>query len=373
MKNPFKYGKTVDGAFFADREKEFKDMASYIRSGQNVFVFSNRRYGKTSLVKKVVEYLTRKREIIAIYVDLEQVTSSAQFIQIYGEAIGKGLFSWKEKLEKIAAFFSRIVPVFEITKEGGVRITFDFSKTKDKVEYALNEVYELPQQIAVKYKKRVAVVFDEFQEIEKLGGIEFEKKLRSFIQHHSEVCYIFMGSKTRVLIQMFNDPRRAFYKSAATYPLGPVPEREMISFIIERFSSTGKKISKEIAKEIIDQSRNIPYYVQMYSWHIWNLAVSEVKQSDGAKALQELLNSQNELFFNWYDSMSMHQRALLRALSQTDEIFSQDALIKHDLGTASSVQASVRKLLLKGLIVKEEKKYRITDPFFEIWLRQDEQ
>lgn len=370
MKNPFKFGEAVGGANFADREKEIKELISYIRSAQNVFIFANRRIGKTSLIKRVLEILAKKKEVIPIYVDLEQVTSPAQFVQVYGEAIGSALFLWQEKLEKIARFFSRVIPSFEITKEGSIRISFDFSKTREKVEYALEEVYELPQKIAVKYKKQVVVVFDEFQEIEKLNGESFEKKLRAFIQHHSQVCYIFMGSKTRVLIQMFNDPHRAFYKSAGTYPLGPIPKEAMVKFLISRFSSTGKKISLALAENIVESSRNIPYYVQMLAWHVWNLSSSVVKESDCEKALIELLHSQNELFFNWYDNASMHQRSVLQALAQTEEIFSQEAIIKHNLGSASSIQASIRKLLKSGLVTKEEKTYKIADPFFEIWLKQ---
>lgn len=371
MNNPFKYGKAVNGVNFTDREKEVRDIVGHIRAAQNVFIFSNRRFGKTSLIKKVLEGLAKKKEVIPIYVDLEKIASSAEFVQVYGGAISSALFLWREKIEKIAAFFSRIIPNFEISKEGNIRVTFDFSKTNEKIEYALEEVYELPQKLAKKYKKRVVVVFDEFQEIENLNGESFEKKLRSFIQHHSEVCYIFMGSKTRVLIQMFNDPRRAFYKSAATYPLGPIPKEEMVEFIITRFSSTRKKISTILAEYIIDTSRNIPYYVQMFAWHIWNLSSLKVSEADCKKALTELLYSQNELFFNWFDGSSMHQRAALHALAQTNEVFSQESIIKYNLGSTSSAQASVRKLLKNGLIVKEEKKYKIADPFFEIWLKRE--
>jgi DNA-binding MarR family transcriptional regulator len=110
----------------------------------------------------------------------------------------------------------------------------------------------------------------------------------------------------------------------------------------------------------------------MFAWHIWNIAGATVKPANCDQALQELLLSQNELFFNWYDGTSMHQRATLRALARSDEIFSQDAVANYDLGSPSSVQASVRKLLQKGLVVKEGKKYKIADPFFEIWLREGE-
>jgi len=103
MKNPFKYGVAVTGENFANREKEIKDLMAYIASAQNVFIFSNRRLGKTSLIKKVLETLVKKREAICIYVDLEKVASPVQFVQVYGEAISAALLSWREKIEKIAS------------------------------------------------------------------------------------------------------------------------------------------------------------------------------------------------------------------------------------------------------------------------------
>jgi hypothetical protein len=49
MENPFVYGKVVRGKYFADREAEIAELVNDIASGQNVIVFSPRRYGKTSL------------------------------------------------------------------------------------------------------------------------------------------------------------------------------------------------------------------------------------------------------------------------------------------------------------------------------------
>ena len=47
MKNPFVYGETVSGDNFCDRVREMKELAADIKNGQNVIIFSPRRYGKT--------------------------------------------------------------------------------------------------------------------------------------------------------------------------------------------------------------------------------------------------------------------------------------------------------------------------------------
>lgn len=371
MVNPFKYGEAVTGEYFCNRIREIEELTSYIKAAQNVFIYSNRRLGKTSLIKMVMETLVKNRKIIAIYVDVHRANSAAQFLEIYSKAISQAFLTRKEKIEKIANFFRRVIPSFEVEKDGSWKVSFDFSRTKSSVERALEEIYELPEKIAKDYKKRVVVIFDEFQEISQFNGKQFEKKMRSFIQHHSEVCYIFMGSKTHIILEMFSSPDRAFYKSAKVYPLPPIPTEELVNFICRRFKSGGKKISNLLAKKIVNLSKNIPYYVQMLSSTIWLSAEDEVKDYNIKNALEEILLSQNELFYSWYDFASPHQRAVLTALAKTNEIFSQDSRLLYNLGSSASVQTSLRALMKNGLATKNNSKYHIVDPFFQIWLERN--
>ena len=69
---------------------------------------------------------------------------------------------------------------------------------------------ELPQRIAKKRGHRVVVALDEFQEITELGGTKLEKILRSHIQMHDSVSYLFAGSKRHVLTDMVMNRGRAF-------------------------------------------------------------------------------------------------------------------------------------------------------------------
>ena len=58
MVNPFKYGKEVSGYRFYDRVRDAKMLRRRLAEGSaNVVMFAPRRYGKTSLVLKVMEQL----------------------------------------------------------------------------------------------------------------------------------------------------------------------------------------------------------------------------------------------------------------------------------------------------------------------------
>ena len=50
MRNPFIYAEPVDGENFADRKRELEELKTEMLSGQNVIIYSPRRFGKSSLV-----------------------------------------------------------------------------------------------------------------------------------------------------------------------------------------------------------------------------------------------------------------------------------------------------------------------------------
>lgn len=370
MINPFKIGEVVKGEYFCNRRQEIKALLGYVEGAQNVFIYSPRRFGKTSLIKVVLEEVLQLFDAIAVYVDVQRATSPAQFVEVYSAAISEAFLTRKEKVERIAAIFKRVVPSFEFDEDGGIRMSFDFSRTRRGIERAEDEIYNLPQKIAKDSGKRVVVVFDEFQEIASFDGKAFEKRLRSYIQHHSDVCYVFMGSKTHVIVDMFSDSERAFYKSALVFPLLPIPEAEMIPFLKDRFVAGGKEMSEELARKMISVTHNIPYYVQMLGSYVWLRANDCVDDDDITNGIGDILKNQNELFISWFESLTMHQRAVLMALARTDEIFSNDTRQEHSLGSAASVQTSLKALVKNALVVKEDRKYTIADPFFETWLKR---
>lgn len=364
--NPFLYGQSVTDENFCNRVKELEDIRRHTASGQNLFIYSHRRLGKTSLVRQALGQLDKEKKVVSCFLDMERVTSQAQFVELYAQALGN-LLARLDKVEKIRNLFRSLIPKIDFSPTGEVSVSVEFAKTPSGIDRCLSEVMDLPQKLAEKYKKRVVVVFDEFQEVAKLNGAGFEKTLRSFIQHHKDVCYIFMGSKTHIIIDMFNDPKRAFYRSATVYPLGHIASEEMERYVKNRFTESQKKISKALAEEIVRQAKGLPHYVQMLAWHVWERCEKEVSEVEVSEAIQQLLRSQDELYQTWMDTSSMNQRAVLRALAYEVEIFSQETITQYDLGAASTVQSALKALVKKGLVNKEGSKYSLADPLFAMW------
>jgi uncharacterized protein len=74
MGNPFTLSELAVEEAFCDREKELKELSSHALNKANVVLYSPRRYGKTSLVKRVLENVA-KEGVITLYMDFFGVDS----------------------------------------------------------------------------------------------------------------------------------------------------------------------------------------------------------------------------------------------------------------------------------------------------------
>jgi len=65
MNPPFVYGEEVTGDAFWNRTKEIQGLSRDIHNGRNVIIFSARRYGRTPLIKTVLEKV-RKEGVLTV-------------------------------------------------------------------------------------------------------------------------------------------------------------------------------------------------------------------------------------------------------------------------------------------------------------------
>ena len=86
MTNPFQYGSIVAGDAFCNRRTELRDLQRAVENGEKVFLYSERRLGKTSLVRTVLDSLPRKR-FVGVYVDLWPTDSEASFAAATARAL----------------------------------------------------------------------------------------------------------------------------------------------------------------------------------------------------------------------------------------------------------------------------------------------
>ncbi|MDI6791342.1 MAG: ATP-binding protein [bacterium] len=372
--NPFKSGTAVTGKYFTDREEEIKTLLLDLAGGQNVILYSPRRFGKTSLVLEVISRL-RKEGCLCIYVDLFPISSKRDFAQRLASAIAKDTSKRIEEVaRKIKDFLPKITPKIVLKGETNMEFDLEFEERELDVDRLLASLYDLPQNIAQKRNKRVVMVFDEFQQIGQINGEEIEKGLRTKIQHHNDVAYVFMGSKRHLMHRIFNDRSRPFYKIGKTFTLRKIPKEKFAAFIIKRLESTGMRIESPLIEEILEITEGHPHYTQMLMHEVWNESYpGKIITSESIKmGLEQVFLHEGDAFIALWDSLSPRQKNLLVALASDENIplHSQAAIIKYELGSPATVSKSLKVLKDKEFLEQEGGKYIFSDIFFKEWIRR---
>jgi len=101
MKNPFQYGGVVEGAAFCNRKKELADLTAAVESSEKLFLYSERRLGKTSLVQAVLRQLP-KGGYASAYVDLWPTDGELSFVAATARAITESMGSTAGQLLEFA-------------------------------------------------------------------------------------------------------------------------------------------------------------------------------------------------------------------------------------------------------------------------------
>ena len=371
MKNPFVYGKEVAGNDFCNRKEEIRELCGDIEASQNVIIFSQRRYGKTSLIKRVLD-ASRQKGVITIYADLYPMLTEEDFIAIYAKAITESILGKVHKgVKGLTDFFKKIRPKFTIGQSGDISYSIDIDR-KDILP-SLEDVLESVNRYISGKQKKAVVCFDEFQQIALFQTDKVEKMMRSVFQKHKNISYIFMGSKKHLISDIFNNPHRPFYRSGKPFPLGKIGRTELAEFITHKFALSGKELPRGVAETILAACELHPYYVQYLCNIIWEqtVAKTQVTKQDFAKSIELLLARESSAYEATWNLLTLKQKQVITALSKVlpeEKLFSGGFLQKHNLGAASSLQRTTQSLMDKDLIDKENDTYIIMDVFFKKWL-----
>lgn len=363
MENPFRYGSVVTGDDFVDREKELKLLANDLRNRQRVLLFSDRRMGKSSLLKELAR--RNRREFIFAHVDLYGIASTDKFLESVLAGVTGAAYSNFDKFAATVSEFIRGLRVrFVITREGLAGIEVD---QKDFTNNELQQVIDFPEKLAKKKGRPVVVILDEFQEVLAFGGVPLTKLIRSRMQFHQNATYIFSGSKRHLLTQIFMEEEGAFYKSARPLELGPIPAPEFEQFIIRKFKSSGGSIDRALARRIIDASFGYPYYVQQIAHELFDVTNEPTSAGEVDAAVIQTVNHQAPAFQVWWDSIKspLQRQYLLAVAGEPKVAHGTDFIVRHGLKSYSHVQRIESQLQAKGLIEAGE----VADPMFALWLR----
>lgn len=371
MEAPFIFGRIATDDNFTDREQETAHLVNNFESLINTIIISPRRWGKSSLVNKAAKTaLAEDKKLRVCTVDLFNVKTEEQFYTAFARSIIQGTANkWEEAVENAKKFFSHLVPKISIGTDpmNEVSIDFDWSEVKKNPD----EVIDLPEQIAKAKGIKVVVCVDEFQNIAEFDDpLFFQRKLRAHWQRHQQVSYCLYGSKRHMMMEVFADSSMPFYKFGDLFFLNKIDTEHLVSFISERFKSTGKEITEEACRKIVSLTDNHPYYTQQLSQLSWLRTSDMCNESIVATAHESLVEQLSLLFTNMMETFSFQQTCYLHAVIAGERsITNAETMYKYHISSATSASRSLKTLVNKDILDNTAGKITFQDPIFEYWLR----
>jgi len=369
---PFIYGKAAEMLNFTDREEESKRLAQNFFSLINTMILSPRRWGKTSLVKKVsAQVMSEYKDIKVCMLDIFNIRNENDFFIYYAQSIVKATSNrWEEWVENAKVFLSHLAPKISFYPDNQAEISFGVEW--EEVKKNPDDIIDLAETIAKVKGIKIIVCIDEFQSIGNFSdSLAFQRKLRAHWQHHQHVGYCLYGSKRHLLLDIFANAEMPFYKFGDIMFLEKIDNKTWGKFIQKRFMDTGKNISRKQAEYLAVKVENHSYYVQQLAQQAWLRTKTTCAANVIDISLQSIKNQLSLLFVGLTQSLTATQLYFLQAIIEGQTVFGQENLKKYQLGTSANIIRIKNMLLSKEIIDITSKQIEIQDPVFKLWLKED--
>ncbi|HLF34199.1 MAG TPA: ATP-binding protein [Cyclobacteriaceae bacterium] len=369
--NPFPITTYLGSEYFCNREEETAKLIGNMQNGSSTTLIAVRRMGKTGLLHHTLSHLPNGW--LGIYTDILESENLNQFLSLLATSVINANPGKRNLGKKLGEFIKSLRPQISFDTLTGIpQVSFDIRP--NEIPTNIGHVF----QYLEKQDFKTIVAIDEFQQILNYPEKNTEAWLRSRIQQLKNVVFIFSGSQQHLMTEIFNSPKRPFFRSTLMIKLEKLDKTEYVEFIVSLFRRYGKEIDPATAEEILEWSNNHTYYVQQVCNRVFAATPEKAKAKNWQMQAYMLLKEQETVFFNYRNMLTNSQWRLLKAIAHEEVVHqptSKEFLNKFQLGTSATVLRSLKTLLGYELVYFDfdpegMKYYSVYDVFFQRWIQK---
>ena len=373
METPFIFGKIATEKNFTDREKETADLVRNFTSLINTIIISPRRWGKSSLVNKAAKLAMNQDSRLRIcHIDLFNVRDEEHFYSLLAQkVISATSTKWEDAVASAKSMFSHLVPKISIGSDPTNEVSIDFDW--ETVKQNPDEVLDFAEKIAQKKGLKIVICVDEFQNISEFTDADYlQKKLRSHWQRHQSVAYCLYGSKRHMMMEVFTNSSKPFYKFGNLMFLDKIDTHCLVEFFQRRFADTNKRINDDAANLIVQLVENHPYYAQQLAQQSW-LRTKDVCRVEIVREAHAALVEQLSLLFGTItETLTTQQLNYLKALIAKEKaITSTDVMHRYKISSTTSIARSKAALIKNDILDNKAGEISFQDPIYAYWLKTE--
>ena len=361
--NPFVYSRPVAPQDVIDRDDETEQLLRLAIGGHYVRLYAPRKFGKTSLLGRVLRDGEREG-LIPVLVDLYVVLSIADVTVRIERAYAAQL---KGSLRSRIDSFLKSTGLGLSLGAFGVSATLHSEPKSDPLP-ALHALLDLPLRLEAGGGYRALVVFDEFQDIGKVQSLD--AILRSHVQYQGEVAsYVFSGSEPGMMRTLFERKDRPLYGSAVPMRLDRLRDADIAPYVLERFMETGRDAGDALGPLLL-AAQGHPQRAIHLAHRLW----AEVGEGEAATFADwerayaaALLELHPEFDGHWRGLATSEQKALRAVVAGQGSPFKGDVLRRLALDKTTAHNA-IQRLIASGDVEVVERRHAVIDPLFAEWI-----
>jgi AAA+ ATPase superfamily predicted ATPase len=177
MNNPFELFSYIGPDYFCDREEELQELLDAFQNRRNVVLISDRRLGKTMLIRHLHHFLDKRKKTLPIYIDILNTRSDSEFINKFISEILQKLESSQKTTSKLLGYFQQFRPSITLDAITGNPVVSIDIKSKTEVGASMNAI----MNILTNDDRNIQIALDEFQQISNYeDGTIIDSTLRSY-------------------------------------------------------------------------------------------------------------------------------------------------------------------------------------------------
>lgn len=363
--NPFVFSRPLDPADLIDRDVEVEKLVVLAEGGHATRLSAPRRYGKTSLLRRVGREAERAG-LNYVEVDFYGLLSHADL----AARLEKGYRDLRTVPRRAAdAAIQALRPRVSVGV-GPVKVEAGPLAGAPVVDSRLlMGLLDLPLELYERTGTRTLVAFDEFQEL-LAAGEGIDGLFRSRIQRHGDAAsYIFAGSHPGLMEQLFGAYERPFFGQARVMRLGPLQNVDLVEYIGERFERA-ERDAMPVIEPLLDLAKGHPQRAMLLAHELWDQTPrGEAATPERWQAALEAVFSDNaEALEATWGALEKKEQAVLAALAlNPGPLFGEATLRRFNLSKGGAQHAR-QTLARSGHLHEVGSRWQLVDPLLADWI-----
>ncbi|MBX3285919.1 MAG: ATP-binding protein [Actinobacteria bacterium] len=334
------------------------DLARRIRERRLTALLGPRRYGKTSILRRVAADLAADG-VETVWVDLFATSSMADLASALDRGLAETQGRFRRALDRLAGSLSLQLGLL------GVQLS---ASARDRPDPAMKVRLMLQLLLEAAQKHDLLLVVDEFSGIAAVPNAA--ALLRTELQHHyRELGIVFAGSQPSTMAQLFTDRAQPFFAQADLVDTPPLTDPEVAQLVDRGFERTGRHAGP-VAGHVVELAAGHPQRAMQLADACWSLvapgaAATEDTWRDALAEVRRSVDSGSERLFTLLPVG--HQKVLRTVAVGGSPLGAAGEVL--DL-PASTAQAGIRALLGSADLVRRDGRLALVDPLFADWIRR---